>query len=187
MQRRGDWLQTYSGRRFWPFDPRPEDVCLEDVAHALAMQCRYGGHCRRFYSVAEHSVLMAYKAPEPLKRWALLHDGSEAYIQDMNRSIKKGFPAYKMVERPVQRAVYQHFGMDPDGEPPEIKTLDMRIVLDERAHNMTPTDDVWQDYDGLEPLGAPIQFWDPQKAEEMFLRNFRILFGGSSAKPDLYA
>src|SRR5487761_1741512 len=47
--RKGDWIATFTGRAFWPLDPRPEDVVIEDIAHALSMLCRYGGHCRRFY------------------------------------------------------------------------------------------------------------------------------------------
>lgn len=57
--RRGDWLQTYTGRQYWPLDPRPEDVDLRDIAHALSQLCRYGGHTLFFYSVAEHSVLLS--------------------------------------------------------------------------------------------------------------------------------
>ena len=48
--RKGDWMQTISGRQFWPIDPRPEDVFIEDIAHALSMMCRFNGHCDRFYS-----------------------------------------------------------------------------------------------------------------------------------------
>jgi hypothetical protein len=53
---RGDWMQTYSGRRFYPLDPRAEELADLDIAHALSLLCRYGGHVERFYSVAEHCV-----------------------------------------------------------------------------------------------------------------------------------
>lgn len=56
MSRQGDWMQTRSGQKFWPLDPRPDEVVLEDIAHALSNTCRFAGHCRTFYSVAEHSV-----------------------------------------------------------------------------------------------------------------------------------
>ena len=59
MERRGDWMQTHSGLRFYPLDPRPEDIRIEDIAHALPMICRFNGHCSRFYSVAEHSLNVA--------------------------------------------------------------------------------------------------------------------------------
>src|SRR5579862_5085028 len=87
------WIQTYTGRKFWPLDPRSWDVCLEDVAHALAVKCRYGGHCRGFYSVAQHSVLVSqllaeWKADIWTVRWGLLHDANEAYSADVVRPIK---------------------------------------------------------------------------------------------------
>ena len=61
--RKGDWMQTYTGRQFWPIDPRANEVHIEDIAHALSMMCRYNGHCRTFYSVAEHSVLVSQHVP----------------------------------------------------------------------------------------------------------------------------
>lgn len=67
--RRGDWIQTFTGRRFWPLDPRPEDVCIEDIAHALSLKCRFGGHCTRFYSVAEHSVHVSNYVPAEFALW----------------------------------------------------------------------------------------------------------------------
>src|ERR1700693_75116 len=57
--RKGDWIQTFTGRQFWPLDPRPEEVCIEDIAHGLSNECRFAGQCRSFYSVAQHSVLCA--------------------------------------------------------------------------------------------------------------------------------
>ncbi len=65
IERQGDWVQTYTGRAFWPFDPRPEEVDIADIAHALSMQCRYAGHCSHFYSVGEHSVWCALMALMP--------------------------------------------------------------------------------------------------------------------------
>jgi len=56
LQRNGDWIQTFSGLQFWPLDPRPDEINIEDIAHALSLQCRFGGHCNRFYSVADHSI-----------------------------------------------------------------------------------------------------------------------------------
>ncbi len=50
--RKGEWIQTYTGKQFWPLDPRPEDIDIEDIAHALALTCRFNGHCDYFYSVA---------------------------------------------------------------------------------------------------------------------------------------
>ena len=73
--RKGNWMQTFTGRQFWPADPRADEIDIRDIAHALSMQCRYAGHCTQFYSVAEHCVLLANAIPEQ-KLWALLHDAS---------------------------------------------------------------------------------------------------------------
>ena len=79
--RRGEWIQTFSGGRFWPLDPRPEDVYIGDIAHALSMKCRYAGHTTFFYSVAEHSVHVCRHAPAEHKLWALLHDeGRQVFL-----------------------------------------------------------------------------------------------------------
>jgi hypothetical protein len=62
QNRAGDWIQTFSGRRFYPADPRPDDMDIGDVAHALSMVCRFNGHVRFHYSVAQHAVLSAWQA-----------------------------------------------------------------------------------------------------------------------------
>lgn len=88
-KRRGDWMMTYSGRAFWPLDPRADEIDPLDIAHALSMLCRYGGHVRRFYSVAEHCVLMSHAVAPEHALWALLHDATEAYMVDLPRPINR--------------------------------------------------------------------------------------------------
>lgn len=58
VRRRGDWIQVYSGIQFWPIDPRPEEILVSDMAHSLAQQCRFTGHTREFYSIAQHCCLV---------------------------------------------------------------------------------------------------------------------------------
>src|SRR5665213_153577 len=88
MDRIGNWMQTYTGKQYWPCDPRPEEVFIIDIAHALSQMCRYSGHCIHFYSVAEHSVLLSrYASTLETKKWSLLHDASEAYITDIIRPV----------------------------------------------------------------------------------------------------
>jgi len=74
------WIQTFTGRRFRPRNPAPDDFDIRDVAHALSLLCRFNGHCRVFYSVAEHSVRVSRICPPPAALWGLLHDLGEAYI-----------------------------------------------------------------------------------------------------------
>ena len=85
MKRKGDWMQTHSGIQFWPLDPRPEDILIEDIAHALSNQCRFAGHCCFHYSVAQHSVLVSENVPAQDAMWGLLHDAGEAYLVDLPR------------------------------------------------------------------------------------------------------
>jgi len=171
--RLGQWMQTYSGRQFWPLDPQPHEVFIDDIAHALAHQCRYAGHCLRFYSVAEHSILLSRCVSEENKLWALLHDASEAYLSDVIRPIKPYLSGYKFREEKVMRAIAERFGLKGD-EPAEVKAADDRITLDERAQNMHPTTHKGGWPDG-KPLGVNLEFMSPQVAEQMFRSTFESL------------
>lgn len=172
--RLGDWMQTFSGRQFWPLDPLPDEVHIEDIAHALSMQCRYAGHCRRFYSVAEHSVLLAlhFHGQPDLARWALLHDASEAYLVDVPRPVKPHLMGYRQAEAAVMKAVCQRFGL-PLEMPEPVHRADNRIIADERA-NLSTCVAEW-DFNEL-PLGVKLQHWSPDSAEESFLGVFALLF-----------
>lgn len=172
--RKGDWIQTYTGRQFWPLDPRISEVFIQDIAHSLSLQCRYAGHCRRFYSVAEHSVLLASHVSPPNRLWALLHDASEAYLVDVPRPIKPALTGYKLIEENVMGVIADRFGL-PGSMPAEVKDADMRICVDEVAQNMAPGL-VWGIH-GLEPLGVRLWFWEPKLAEMAFLRQFETLAG----------
>lgn len=171
--RRGDWMQTYSGRQFWPLDPRADEVHIEDIAHALAMQCRYAGHCMRFYSVAEHSVHLArhFSYDAGLAMWALLHDASEAYLVDVPRPVKPFLPGYKDAECAVQAAVCDAFGL-PHEMPAAVHAADSAIIGDERV-NMAACVAEWSgNYGGL---GVQLEYWTPEEAETEFLAAFWAL------------
>lgn len=175
MRSRGDWMQTATGRAFYPLDPQPEEIHIEDIAAALSKLCRYGGHSRRFYSVAEHCVHIADSAPDQLKLQALLHDSPEAFAQDIIRPIKPHLPGYAPIEARLARAIGTRFGVTLDPLSAEVKRLDNAILADERDQAMaTPP----QDWCLSEPpLGVTLQFWSPDKAEYEFLAMFRRLNG----------
>lgn len=86
---RGDWAMTFSGRRFYPAAPHVDAGCLDDIAHSLAHQCRFAGHCFTSYSVAQHSVLVSQLCSPENQLVGLLHDATEAYLQDIIRPLKK--------------------------------------------------------------------------------------------------
>jgi hypothetical protein len=113
---RGDWMQTFTGRKFYPTAPLADDIDIVDIAHALSHLCRYAGHVDRFYSVAEHCVKVsewveAVTGDTGAALEALLHDATEAYVVDVPRPLKVQLPDYRRAEGRVQLAVWQRFGL----------------------------------------------------------------------------
>lgn len=176
--RGGDWIQTYSGRQFWPMDPRPEDVHIEDVAHALSLLCRYGGHVLRFYSVAEHCVHLARAVPREDALWALLHDASEAYLVDVPRPIKSSLGGYREAEAKIMAAVCERFSLHPE-QPASVGEADYRILTDERVQNMAPAPVAWST--DAAPLGITLSYWSPSEARALFLHTFHRLSNSQAA------
>lgn len=174
--RLGKWMQTYTGKQFWPMDPRPEEICIEDIAHALAHQCRYAGHCREFYSVAEHSAIIASWLDHhygPKVAFAgLMHDAPEAYLVDVPRPVKPFLLGYNEAEEHLWLAIAGRFGL-PNELPPEVLMADNRILNDERDQNMSEPPVPWEG--DSEPLGVDLAFADPKEAEEIFLGAFHDL------------
>ena len=89
----GTWIQTSSGGKFYYDSDDTDCINIEDIAHALSNPCRFGGHSGRFYSVAQHSVVVAYLVEKELMLTALLHDASEAYVVDVPRPLKRILPS----------------------------------------------------------------------------------------------
>jgi hypothetical protein len=167
--RRGDWMQTFTGRAFYPLDPRPSEIDPLDIAHALSLICRFGGHVDRFYSVAEHCVLMSYAVAPEHALWALLHDATEAYVGDMVRPLKRSMPAYCEAEDRLMQVICDRFGIGHEC-PAEVKAADNRILLDERFAVLGPHPKPWhQDLERLQPLGVRIEGWHPRQAEDRYL------------------
>ena len=138
MTDRGDWISTFSGLPFWPCDPQPEDVRIEDIAHALSQLCRFAGHTRSFYSVAQHSVLVSLLCDPPDALWGLLHDASEAYLCDLARPVKHTphLDGYRLLEAHVQAVVARRFGL-PAEMPASVKAADGVLLRVEQRDLMT--------------------------------------------------
>jgi hypothetical protein len=169
MERNGDWMQTITGKKFWPIDPRPEDICIEDIAHALSMMCRFNGHCKKFYSVAEHSVLVSRAVPEEYALWGLLHDAPEAYIADIVKPAKPYIDGYAEVEKRLMIAVCDAFGLD-HSEPKDVKIADCAVLADEAEQIMGPHPDDW--HLPFAPTGQLIYGYAPDEAKRLFLDRF---------------
>lgn len=166
------WIQIYSGKPFWPLDPKVNDIDIIDIAHALSLQCRYAGHCKFHYSIAQHSVLVAENVSKPNKLWGLLHDASEAYLMDVPRPIKQvpEFQAYREAELKIMQCVIEKFGLSPV-EPDEVKLIDTKICFNEQKWIMNESYTPWK-LKGEAIPGLIIGRWPPEFAEYMFLQAF---------------
>lgn len=174
------WIKTYTGRRFYPFDPRLDEIELTDIAHALSMQCRFSGHVKEFYSVAQHSVMVHDLVQSPrAKFWALFHDATETYIGDMASPIKWFFPEFSEMEDALALRIIERWRIPFDEEiEHEVKQVDNWLVFQEgRLLLNNPETEVWQartqrpttfrhnDIDSIECL-------DPKRACHLFLDRF---------------
>jgi hypothetical protein len=194
-----DWIMTASGRRFWPIEPRIEDVSIKDIAHHLSHLCRFTGAVRTFYSVAQHSVLVSQLLAPPIDPatvsagearrhrqaglFGLLHDASEAYLTDVPRPLKRSaaFGPYRDVEAQLQRVIYASFGLHVDDEPPDLKLVDRRMLRTEQRDLMPPPVP-GEARDDVDPfltvnLRGPY-IWSPQVARMFFLERFVALVTG---------
>ena len=159
-QRKGDFVETFTGRQFWPLDPRPEDVCIEDIAHSLSMQCRFNGHCSRFYSVAEHSIIVAKELGimgygSHMRLYGLLHDAAEAYCCDIPRPLKSLLVGYKEMETKIQDVIYAAlslFGPFID-EQKTVKDVDDALLRYE-GRELMPNKNGW--------AGTKFKYWVPE-------------------------
>ena len=177
MSRDGDWMQTFTGKQFWPMDPRVDEVCIADIAHALSMQCRYAGHCTEFYSVAEHSVRVSWIVPAPCAMWGLLHDASEAYLVDLPRPIKRYSALgdrYREIEERLMLVIAARFGLG-DQEPSEVKDADDVMLMTEKRDLMPNSPAKWRETS--EPLASVILPWAPAIAEQRFMHRYEHLLG----------
>lgn len=174
MRTDNNWIQTYTGRQFWPTNPRSEDVCIEDIAHALSMKCRYTGHCKRFYSVAEHSVLVAEILPDAAKLWGLMHDAAEAYMPDVARPIKREISVLLEMDNRITIAIAEAFGLSLP-MPAEVHDADLVLLATERRDLMALPPRPWISTERVMPLAREIIGVAPPMAKELFLKSWLTL------------
>jgi hypothetical protein len=176
--RQGNWMQTFTGRAFYPYDLREEDFCIEDIAHALSMLCRYGGHCKRFYSVAEHSVAVSHLVEPKNALAGLMHDATEAYLVDMPRPIKVGFPQYKEMEGKLWSMIARRFDL-PEDLPAEVHRADGEMLWHEMSVLLHPVPEGLEWGMGTarpEVIDADLIYClSPEAAEHVFLQRFKEL------------
>jgi len=110
-------IQLADGSMFAPLAPDPEHMSPEAIACGLANACRFGGQMRRYYSVAQHSVLVAALAPKDLEvqKYALLHDAEEAFgLPDLPTPMKPFFPQFVAAQGKIGRMVLDRYQVDPE-------------------------------------------------------------------------
>ncbi len=181
--RGGDgWMRTHSGRRIWPLDPDPAHVDIADIAHALSNVARYNGHTREFYSVAQHSVIVARHVPRHLRLWALLHNASKAYLPDIATPLRRAVPSYVAADARMQRAIAAAHGLGPE-EPGAVTRANLAVGAAE-ARDLF--DGPLALASGIEasPVAERIEPWSQAQARAAFMDHFRELAGrGGAAIP----
>lgn len=168
-------MMTSTLGQYWPLDPRPEDVRIQDIAAALSKLCRFAGHCNRFYSVAEHSVLVSHEVPPHLALQALMHDATEAYVVDVPRPLKHGLGAtYADIEELNWLAIADCFGLEHEMHP-FVKCADNAVLLAERDQLFAPGGPQWS----VPGMVAKCQIvgYSPLHAEHLFMARWRELMG----------
>lgn len=179
------WIQTYTGRQVFPLAPRPDDIVIEDIAHALALQVRFAGHTRAPYSIAQHAVHVSQLVPPADALWGLLHDASEAYLVDVPRLLKRMpvFAGYRACEALLQRVIYHRFGLVGD-EPPSVKEADVRMLVAEAQDLLGDLHADWPVEIRERRARRPsfrVTPWSAVEAERAFLARFAALAGGRAA------
>ena len=169
----GPTIMLRSGSWFDFCAPAASDFTIEDIAHGLGNICRYSGQCRRFYSVAEHSVLVSETA-EGFEFEALLHDAAEAFLGDITRPLKQMLPEYKKIEADVERAILERFGV-VGPLPAQVKQADLRVLAAEQKQIMPEGTDGWVRGRKVSPAPVVVRHLPPEEATRIFLDRFKAL------------
>jgi uncharacterized protein len=170
----GPTIMLQSGAWFDFCAPQASDFTIEDIAHGLAHICRYAGQCRSFYSVAEHSLLVSETA-DGFEFEALMHDAAEAFLGDVTRPLKQMLPEFKRIEKDVEKAIFDRFGI-AHPLPAEVKKADLRVLAAEQKQIMPEGTDGWIRGRRVDPAPVTVRNLAPVDAKKAFLERFDALY-----------
>lgn len=167
-----------SGREVSLLHPVASDIVIEDIAHHLAMQCRWVGAVRTHYSVAQHSVCVAGLCPPEARLWGLLHDASEAYLGDVSTPLKQApfMAGYRAIEAQLQRVIFHRFGLI--GDPPAaVAEADHLLLVSEAQDLLARVPSGWPEAWRAPAARYPhrLEPWDQARATRNFLIAFEKL------------
>lgn len=171
-------------KKFPLLSPDPDLVDIRDIAHALSNLCRFTGHARKFYSVAQHSVIVSELASPEDAAWGLLHDSAEAYVGDLSAPVKglHALSGYKDLEISIILTIAKHFKLHVGNVlevivPETIKLIDKELLMREAELFFGPPPEPWI-YADLTPSPVDIVPLLPEQAEELFLARYEQIFSG---------
>lgn len=170
------WIQTFTGKKFFPLNPNIDDIDIIDIARSLSHQCRFSGHIKHFYSVAQHAVYVSYLCDEKDANEGLNHDDSEGYIIDLPKPLKDSgyFDNFKEKENNLQKMIYKKF-CNTEIEPPSVKIADMIMLSTEANCLLNNKHPDWTL--PTEPINFKIEYMSPDVAQKFFLDRFYELNG----------
>ena len=175
-------LHSYTGLCIDILKPELDSIQIEDIAHALSMQCRFGGRLKEFYSVAEHSVYVSQICDKEDALWGLLHDASEAYLVDIPRPLKylPAMKGYLELEELFMTCIIDKFNLYTEeykySMPISVKKADDIMLLTEKA-NFLPEQEIWNNCDpNIKALAIKMKPLPQQEAKELFLNRFKELY-----------
>lgn len=173
------YIVTYTGVRMSPFKPQKSDFRISDIAHALSLMTRANGHFNRFYSVAQHCLSCSYEGEargysKRIQLALLLHDATEAYVSDVTRPVKAGFPEYRDMEERLNTVIFEDFGLYKftKEEKKMVKEVDDDMMYYEFEHLHISG--------GLGPKYSlktkpSLEFVPMEKVEQEYIERFQLL------------
>lgn len=168
----GPFIQTYTGKHFYPLSQTEDQICIEDIAHHLSLICRYNGAAKYHYSVAQHCCYVSDLCSPENKLWGLLHDAEEAYWGDFAGPLKKelDYGQIPFLSKITKKLICKKFGL-PEEEPDEVKYWDRLMLGNEHKVLMDHSFEFLQSVPNLR-----IDRWGFERAEDAFMYKFMELY-----------